>query len=237
MLERPLILALALLIDALIGDPDWLWRRAPHPVAIMGKGIDLLDRHINVAYQPDAIRRRNGGLAITVLLVGAGLIGWGFHALVAQMPHGLWLESLIVAVLLAQRSLVDHVYAVWKAFKIGGLVHARKAVAKVVGRDPESLDKPGICRAAIESCAENLSDGVIAPAFWYLIAGLPGLFTYKALNTADSMIGHLTPRYRAFGYWTATLDDVANYIPARLTGVLIAFAAFASHRTRARPGG
>jgi adenosylcobinamide-phosphate synthase len=133
--------------------------------------------------------------------------------------------GLVASVFLAQQSLYRHVARVRSAFATGGLTAAREAVAMIVGRDPESLDESGVARAAIESCAENVSDGVVAPVFWLALVGLPGLVIYKAINTADSMIGHRTPRHRDFGWAAARLDDLLNLVPARLAGILIALAA------------
>jgi adenosylcobinamide-phosphate synthase len=127
--------------------------------------------------------------------------------------------------LLAQRSLFDHVRRVRDAFRDGGLPSARQAVSMIVGRNPDTLDEAGVCRAAIETTAENFSDGVTAPAFWYLIAGLPGIVIFKAVNTADSMIGHRTPRHEAFGWAAARLDDGLNIVPARLSGLILVVAA------------
>ncbi len=135
---------------------------------------------------------------------------------------GTVIEILIVAVLLAQKSLSDHVGAVASGLRKGGLEGGRQAVSMVVGRDPQSLDQPAVCRAAIETLAENFSDGVIAPALSYAVFGLPGLFAYKMLNTADSMIGHKTQRYLHFGWASARLDDLANWPAARLSALLIA---------------
>jgi adenosylcobinamide-phosphate synthase len=132
--------------------------------------------------------------------------------------------ALVASVFIAQRSLYQHVARVRAAFESGGSAAARRAVAMIVGRDPESLDQAGICRAAIESSAENFSDGVVAPALWFALFGLPGLLAYKAVNTADSMIGHRGERYEAFGWAAARLDDVLNFIPARLSGLIIALA-------------
>jgi adenosylcobinamide-phosphate synthase len=129
---------------------------------------------------------------------------------------------LIASTLIAQRSLYQHVVRVRTAFADGGLAEARRAVSMIVGRDPDQLDEAGVCRAAIESCAENFSDGVVAPVFWLALLGLPGLIAYKAINTADSMIGHLSPRYASFGWAAARLDDLVNLIPARLSGLLVA---------------
>jgi adenosylcobinamide-phosphate synthase len=147
---------------------------------------------------------------------------------------GAVLEALMIAVLVAQRSLHEHVAAVAAGLARGGLDGGREAVRQIVGRDPTSLDAHGVARAAIESLAENFSDGVVAPVFWYLLLGLPGLFAYKMANTLDSMIGHRTPRYRAFGWAAARLDDVLNTVPAPLSGVLLAVAAVFAKK--GRPG-
>jgi adenosylcobinamide-phosphate synthase len=206
------ILALALILDALFGEPDWLWRRLPHPATLMGRVIAALDRRYN---RPPAARM--AGVLITAgLVLLAGLLGWLIHLI----PDRGLLEILTVAILLAQRSLVDHVRAVATALR-RSLPEGRAAVAMIVGRDTAPMRAPDVARAAIESGAENLSDGVVAPAFWYLVGGLPGILIYKFINTADSMVGHLTPRHRDFGWAPARLDDLLNLIPARLTAALI----------------
>ena len=223
---RLLVLLLALAIDAALGDPEWLWRRLPHPVVLMGRAIAGLDRGLNRETW-SAMRRRAAGVAATALLVlGTALLGLALSVALARLRLGWLAESILVAVLLAQRSLYEHVAAVAVALERDGLEAARTAVSRIVGRDPAALDEAGVARAAIESLAENTSDGVVAPAFWYALAGLPGLLVYKAVNTADSMIGHRTPRHAAFGFAAARLDDLLNLAPARLSGVLIALAAF-----------
>jgi adenosylcobinamide-phosphate synthase len=215
------ILFAALLIDR-FDSQEWLWRRVPHPVVWFGKAIGLADKHFNLDTVSAIQRRRNGFISITLLMVGVAVAGSLLQSFLRPVWYLGWLaEAFIVSILLAQRSLADHVSAVAAALKSGGLNAGRKEVAKIVGRDPEQLDEAGVCRAAIESLAENSSDGVVAPAFWYAIGGLAGLFAYKMLNTADSMIGHMSERHRDFGRFAAKLDDVANWIPARLTGVLI----------------
>src|SRR5690606_18295412 len=161
---------------------------------------------------------------LVVVCVGAGL-GLVLQVLLSYSIPGKFAELLIVTVLLAQRSLYEHVAGVKQAFDHGGLPAARRAVSSIVGRDPEALDEAGVCRAAIETTAENFSDGIVAPAFWYLTAGLPGILACKAVNTADSMIGHRSDRYLAFGWAAARFDDLLNYIPARLSGVLLAISA------------
>jgi adenosylcobinamide-phosphate synthase len=203
----------ALVLDAALGEPDWLWRRLPHPAVLMGRAVGWLDRTLNEGGQ----RRARGVLATVVLVLGAGAVG----AAIAAVPDAGLLEVLAAAILLAQRSLVDHVRAVADALRLS-VADGRLMVARIVGRDTATLDGPGVARAAIESAAENLSDGVVAPAFWFLIGGLPGMLIYKAVNTADSMIGHRTPRHEAFGWAAARLDDVLNWVPARLTAALIA---------------
>jgi adenosylcobinamide-phosphate synthase len=219
-----LLLPLALLLDAAMGDPDWLWRRAPHPVVLMGRLIGWLDRMLNRG-ESDRAKRLAGVAALALLIAATGLAAAALHWLCVQHPLGFAVEVLAVSILLAQRSLYDHVRRVGSAFAQGGLTAAREAVSHVVGRDPNALDTSGVCRAAIETTAENFSDGVVAPAFWYLVAGLPGIAIYKAVNTADSMIGHRTARHRAFGWASARLDDALNFIPARLSGVLTVLAA------------
>ncbi len=209
------ILVLAMLLDAGLGEPRWLWSRWPHPAVLMGRAVGWLDARLNEGDN----RRAKGVAAVAVLVLGAGLTG----AVIAAVPDGGLLEVLAVAILLAQRSLSDHVAAVAAALRTG-LGEGRRAVARIVGRDTAAMTEAEVARAAIESAAENLSDGVIAPAFWYLVAGLPGLMIYKAVNTADSMIGHRTPRHEQFGWAAARLDDVLNWIPARLTALLLALA-------------
>jgi len=221
----PWLLLVALFADALIGDPPWLWRRIPHPVVVMGRLIGFLDNNLNRKTWPFATRRVAGIIALLVVVsAGAGL-GVVLQLLLSDSIPGKFAELLIVTVLLAQRSLYEHVAGVKQAFDHGGLPAARMAVSRIVGRDPEALDEAGVCRAAIESTAENFSDGIVAPAFWYLFAGLPGILAYKAVNTADSMIGHRSERYRAFGWAAARFDDLLNYIPARISGVLLTAAA------------
>jgi adenosylcobinamide-phosphate synthase len=209
------MLAAALILDALVGEPPALWSRLPHPVVLLGRLVGWLDRRLNTG--PD--RRRNGVLAVLALL----LVALPVPLLIAALPFGPVLETLGAAALLAHRSLVDHVGAVAAALE-RSLAEGRAAVGRIVGRDPQSLDRAGVARAAIESAAENFSDGVVAPAFWFAVGGLPGLVLYKAVNTADSMIGHRSPRYLEFGRAAARLDDALSWVPARLAGALICLA-------------
>ncbi|MEZ5798975.1 MAG: adenosylcobinamide-phosphate synthase CbiB [Paracoccaceae bacterium] len=207
------ILAAAMILDALIGEPGWLWRRLPHPATLIGRLIGALDARFN--HGPQA--RRNGVLMTAGLAVAAAALGWAIHLI---PDHGI-LEALTVAILLAQRSLVDHVRAVATALR-RSLAEGKRAVAMIVGRDTAPMQPADVARGAIESAAENLSDGVIAPALWYLVFGLPGLMVYKFANTADSMVGHMTPRHREFGWASARWDDLLNLIPARFTALLLA---------------
>lgn len=219
------VLALALLIDRVVGDPPAVWARVPHPVVVFGKAIAFCDRNFNHSGAPDAIRRRNGVIAIMALLCLSLFVGGMLKGIFAAFgPPGFVLEVLVVAVLLAQKSLADHVGAVAAGLRADGLEGGRRAVSLIVGRDPATLDAPAICRAAIESLAENFADGVVAPAFWYAVLGLPGILAYKMLNTADSMIGHKNEKYRDFGWASARLDDFANWPAARFSAFVIAFA-------------
>jgi adenosylcobinamide-phosphate synthase len=219
------VVAAALAFDALIGDPDWLWRRLAHPVVVIGELIGWLDRSFNRESSSPEHRKIAGVGAVIVLVAAAAIVGAFLEIALRAAPGGNWALGLIASVFIAQRSLYQHVDRVRAAFAEGGLAAARQAVAMIVGRDPEQLDEPGVCRAAIESCAENFSDGVVAPVFWLALLGLPGLMAYKAINTADSMIGHRSERYEAFGWAAARLDDLVNFIPARLTGLLLAIVA------------
>ncbi len=221
----PLLLLGAMILDGWIGDPPWLWRRAAHPVTWMGRLIDAFDNALNDDALPEYQRRKNGIAAILLAIFITAITGWTLHAVLAVHPIALAVEVIIVAMLLAQRSLYAHVDAVRSAFAQHGLAAARQSVAMIVGRNPESLDEAAVCRAAIESTAENFCDGVVAPAFWYLVGGLPALFAYKMINTADSMIAHRTPRHEAFGWAPARIDDVVNLIPARIAALLLAVAA------------
>ncbi len=205
-----MILAFGMILDALMGEPNWLWSRVPHPAVLMGRLIGWCDTRFNNG----PARRANGLFVIAGLVCIAGLTG----ALLSVLP---WLlEAIIVAILLAQRSLCDHVRAVARGLAMS-LDQGRGQVARIVGRDVAALDRAGVARAAIESAAENLSDGVVAPIMWYLIAGLPGLLAYKMVNTADSMIGYRTERHEAFGWAAARLDDLVNWLPARATALMI----------------
>lgn len=208
-----MILILALLLDAALGEPAWLWSRLPHPAVLMGRLIGALEARLNRG----RARKAKGAMMAAGLGLAAGLAGWLIHLL---PDHGI-VEIIFTAMLLAQRSLSDHVLAVARGLRMS-LDQGKAAVAMIVGRDVAPMRKADVARGAIESAAENLSDGVVAPALWYLVGGLPGLMIYKIANTADSMVGHMNPRYRDFGWASARWDDVLNLIPARLTALLLA---------------
>ncbi|MEM8793278.1 MAG: adenosylcobinamide-phosphate synthase CbiB [Pseudomonadota bacterium] len=206
------MLALALILDAVFGEPDWLWHRLRHPVVVMGRAIGWWERRLNRG----GFRRLKGVLMLAGLSAVAGLVG----AFLAHPGFGGLFEVLGAAVLLAQRSLSGHVRAV--ADGLGrSLEEGRGAVAMIVGRDTAALDESGVARAAVESAAENFSDGVVVPAFWFLVAGLPGILIYKLINTADSMVGYRNARFGEFGWASAKVDDLANWIPARLSAVIL----------------
>jgi len=223
--DRVLILIVAFGIEAVLAYPAPLFRAIGHPVSWIGALIGAIDSTLNQPNYSEPMRRI-AGVATVLLLLGVSL-GAGFVLeIIARAPHlGLVLAILVVATLIAGGNLDQHVRAVAAALRTEGLAGGRQSIARIVGRDPETLDEAAICRAAIESLAENASDGVTAPAFWYLIGGLPGMIGYKAINTADSMIGHLSERHRAFGWAAARLDDLINLPASRLTGLMFIAAA------------
>ena len=205
-------LFIALLLDAALGEPQWLWRRITHPVVLMGRLVDAFDASLNHG----TYRRMKGALAMALMVFGA----WALGKTAGLLPFGQIITIATAAVLIAQKSLVVHVRAVANALRLS-IGDGRLTVSMIVGRDTRELDEAGIARGAIESAAENQSDGVIAPAFWFLLGGLPGLLIYKITNTADSMIGHRTLLHEDFGWAAARFDDLLNLIPARLTAILI----------------
>ena len=208
------VLVAALLLDAILGEPRWLWQRMPHPAVLMGRLIGWCDKTLNHG----SARKAKGILVVAGLVFIGGAIGILFSA------FGPIFEVVIAAILLAQRSLVQHVSAVSDGLRLS-TAQGRRAVSMIVSRDTSDMQTPAVARAAIESAAENLSDGVIAPALWFLIGGLPGIIIYKLVNTADSMIGYRTEKYTNFGWAAARLDDVLNWVPARITAILIALPA------------
>ncbi len=204
-------LAIGMILDALLGEPKWLWSRVPHPAVLMGRVIGWMDEALNQG----AARKAKGIAALVVMVLSALAIG-----LLLRAIPGTVVEVIALAVLLAQRSLCDHVLAVARWMR-SSLDDGRHAVAQIVGRDTKEMTEADVARAAIESGAENLSDGVIAPIFWFVIGGLPGLLIYKITNTADSMIGYRTDRHAEFGWAAARFDDLLNWVPARITAGLI----------------
>jgi adenosylcobinamide-phosphate synthase len=223
-MAAPLTL-LALLIELMIGYPEGLARRVGHPVTWMGALIAWLDRRLNRDDAKPESRRRAGAIAMLVLLGVVGILAFVIETALLLLPLGLILVAILGSTLLAQRSLFVHVARVADALDEGGVAAGRQAVAQVVGRDTGDLDEAGVARAAIESLAENFSDGMVAPAFFMVLAGLPGAALYKAINTADSMIGHRTERHLDFGRNAAQLDDLVNFPAARLSALLIVAAA------------
>lgn len=216
---------MALVVDAVVGDPPWLWRRMPHPVVWIGQAVKFLDEKLNREDLSPTQRKILGIVTILFVVSLAIVVGWSLEALFLSFAFG-WIGIVVIAaILLAGRSLYDHVAAVANAVETGGIDAARSEIAKIVGRDPEQLDESGLSRAAIESAAENFSDGLVAPALWFAVLGLPGLLAYKAINTADSMIGYRSPKYRDFGWAAARLDDVVNWPAARISSLLIGIAA------------
>jgi adenosylcobinamide-phosphate synthase len=221
-----LIAFLSLAVEIQLGYPAWLFRAMGHPVTWIGRLISCLDRMLNRATDTDHQRRLCGVVALAMLVVVPAAIAFGVEAVLWQVPLGFIVTALLASSLLSQKSLAEHVKAVADALDTGGLAAGRKAVSMIVGRDPENLDEASVSRAAIESLAENFSDGIVAPAFWLGVGGLAGGVAYKAANTADSMIGHRTPRHEAFGWAAARFDDLVNLPASRLTALLIVMGAF-----------
>ncbi len=232
--SNALALFLALVLDALFGEPDWLWKRVPHPVVLLGRFIGWQDRRLNLESKPDW-RRRQAGIVMLIRLLFIvafftvlPLMGlWSLHPVLAVL-----FQVVVGAVFLAQRSLYDHVAAVAAPLATDDLPAARTALSMIVGRRTDDLDEEAISRAALESLAENHADGVVAPAFWFLLGGAPGIALYKAINTADSMVGYKTERHRAFGWASARLDDAVNLAPARLSVGLVALGVLAAKLLR-----
>ncbi|WP_338122608.1 adenosylcobinamide-phosphate synthase CbiB [Bradyrhizobium yuanmingense] len=213
-------MVVAMAVDALLGWPAWLFARIGHPVTWLGGLIAAIDTAWNRASDSPALRRAAGVAGALAVIALSAALGWALQSL---LPSG-WVQVVLIGILawplVALRSLHDHVAAVATPLLAGDIAAAREAVSRIVGRDPAALDDAGIARAAIESLAENASDGIVAPVFWGALLGLPGILGYKAINTLDSMIGHRSERHKAFGWAAARIDDVGNFIPARLTGFL-----------------
>lgn len=215
---------LALLIEAIVGYPDRLVHAIGHPVTWMGRLIGLLDRTLNHDSMSDARRRAAGAAAVLVIIGVAATFAYVLERSLLLLPFGIAPAALAASTLIAQRSLYDHVLRVAAALEQNGAAAGREAVSHIVGRDPETLDEGGVARAAIESLAENFSDAIVAPVFWLSMGGLAGGTVYKAINTADSMIGHRTPRYADFGWAAARLDDLVNLPASRFAALLLILA-------------
>jgi len=216
---------LAVLIEALVGYPDRLVGAIGHPVTWIGTLIARLDAGLNRTDWSPPARRIAGVVSLAIIVGVAGAAGLVVERALLPLPLGIVPTALVASTLIAQRSLYSHVAAVATALERDGLAAGRVAVAKIVGRDPDALDEADVARAAIESLAENFSDGIVAPVFWMALAGLPGAAAYKAINTADSMIGHRTARHEAFGWAAARLDDLVNLPASRLAALFLMAAA------------
>jgi adenosylcobinamide-phosphate synthase len=216
---------LSLALESRTGYPDFLFRAIGHPVTWTGRLISWLDGQFNRASDSDGRRRLRGVAVLAAVLAVPAFAAFLVQIVAMQHPAGIVVMVLAGSTMFAQRSLANHVGAVARQLDTAGLASGRAAVSKIVGRDPDELDRAGVCRAAIESLAENFSDGVVAPAFWFAVGGLPGAAAYKAANTADSMIGHRTPRYSAFGWASARFDDLVNLPASRLAALLLVVAA------------
>ncbi len=214
-----LMVLLALVLDFFMGEPEKVWDRYPHPATLMGRVVNWLDETLNKGDQ----RRVKGFVAVAVMVLIAFIPGLIIEKLnnIPYLGYAVNIvEVIIAAVLIAHRSLIDHVREVATALQ-SGLPQGRNAVSMIVGRDTGQMSETDVSRAAIESAAENFSDGVVAPVFWFLILGIPGILIYKMINTADSMIGYQNEEYAEFGFAAAKLDDILNWLPARISAILI----------------
>ena len=224
----------ALAVEAAFGYPQALYRRIGHPVTWIGALIAATDARINLATDTPWVGRSKGVASLLLWLAAAGAIT-GFVAWICADSFALFLILVLLAATLpAQRSLYEHVAAVAEALETEGLVAGRQAVGLIVGRRTQVLDEAGVVRAAIESLAENFSDGIVAPAFWLSVGGLTGGALYKTINTADSMVGHRTKRHEAFGWASARLDDLVNLPASRLAALFLLLAALLEGWTPAR---
>jgi adenosylcobinamide-phosphate synthase len=225
--------ALVLAIEGFVGYPQALYKLIGHPVEWIGKLISFLDEGLNDPDRDQSEVRAQGVFAIVILCVAVGVPAWFISKTLAGISYGWVVNVLLATTFVAQKSLRDHVSAVHRALSTS-LPAARQAVGKIVGRDPDTLDESGVAKAALESLAENTADGITAPIFWYALLGLPGLVIYKAINTADSMIGHKSEKYLHFGWAAAKLDDLINLPASRLTGLLFAAAAWFTSKKNAQ---
>jgi len=215
--------AWALLIERFAGYPKPLFDRISHPVVWIGRLIDWLDKQLNIRGVSPQEGRVRGALAVASLMVAVFILSYYLSRILTHWPYGWLAEALLATTLIAQKSLKDHVVAVYDGLG-RSLAEGRQKVSLIVGRDPAELDEARVAKAALESLAENASDGIVAPVLWYALLGLPGIVMYKAINTADSMIGHKNEKYQWFGWAAARLDDLVNLPASRLTGFLFAAA-------------
>jgi adenosylcobinamide-phosphate synthase len=222
-------MAVAMGLDALLGWPDWLVARIGHPVTWLGRLINVLDARWNRDTDPPSLRRVAGAAAAFAVIVVAASLGWALQSLMTSAFSRIVIVGILATPFVAARSLYEHVADVGRPLLSGDVAAARAAVAMIVGRDLAKLDEAAIARASIESLAENTSDGIVAPLFWGALFGLPGIIGYKAINTLDSMIGHRSERHEDFGWASARIDDIANFVPARLTALLFALVS-AAHK-------
>lgn len=219
------LLLIAMAVEAYVGEAAFVFKYVPHPIRVIGAMIGFFDDKLNREKRPEIDRAIRGSLVVVFMVALAAACGVGVMWLTLHVQYGWVLEAVLLVTLLAARGLYSAVARVANGLEVGGLQAGRDAVRHIVGRDPQTLDAPAVARAAIESLAENFSDAVAAPVFWYVLLGMPGILVYKTVNTLDSMIGHRTLRHRAFGFTAARLDDALNAIPARLSAVIFALAA------------
>ncbi len=224
---------LVLVVESFVGYPLAVQKLMGHPIEWIGKLISYIDEGLNDPEVDAAQNRRHGILAIILLSVAVGIPTWILAKTLSQYSYGWIINVALATTFIAQKSLRDHVSAVDRALGLS-LSAARFEVKKIVGRDPETLNENGIAKAALESLAENTADGITAPIFWYALLGLPGLVIYKAINTADSMIGHKSEKYVNFGWAAAKLDDLVNLPASRLTGLMFAVAAWINSKSNAQ---
>lgn len=223
-----ILLILAVMLEGYFGRFEILFKVIPHPVSLIGNFIRWLEKKLNREKRTPMDRAIRGAFSVLLIVLISAFVGWAVLWLSLTQKFGWAVETLLLVILLAGRDLFDRTADVMKELDGGSLANARTAVSHLVGRDPNQLDAHGVARASIESLAENFSDAVIAPMFWYVLFGFPGILIYKAVNTMDSEIGYLSARYRAFGMVAARLDDILNLAPARLAGLLICLASLVS---------
>jgi adenosylcobinamide-phosphate synthase len=227
------ITLLALLVEATLGYPDRVLRAIGHPVMWLGRMIEGLDVTLNRDTSTSGRRKVAGFAAAFLIVLIPAALAYAVESSLILLPYGFAIVAVLASSLIAQRSLYEHVERVATALEREGLDSGRRAVSQIVGRDPDVLNEAGVARAAIESLAENFSDGVVAPVFWLAVGGLTGGVAYKAINTADSMIGHRTPRHNDFGFAAAKLDDLVNLPASRLCALLIVLAALVTKNASA----